>query len=525
MFACVCLGAALRLWGIEFGLPEVLAHPDESRVARTSLDFLSGNLNPGFFNYPTLFMYVNGAAYFAYCGVRVAAGYAASIRACAAGWPTAYEPFFVIARLISAAAGTAAIALAFCAGSRAADRESGVAGALFTAVAFLHVRDSHFGVTDVMMTTLVLLAVVALMAAHERPTTGRFAVAGLIAGFATSTKYNALLLGAPLLVSAWLHWRDARRGGPGVDWRVPVFVAAMALAFLAGTPYAILDPVSFWRDVTGEAAHLSAGHSVLLGVGWIYHARVTLRYGLTLPLLFGGVAGAVLLSFRRPRSAALLLAFPVVYYAVAGRGYTVFARYMIPVVPFLCITAGCLVTSIARVLACRFAPRAFVPVLSLVALAVAAPSLVKSVQMDRILTRADTRGITAEWIAAHVPSDESILLTGSNYGHPDLWRGVRPPWPMWRYDEARKGFVTPSGFTSAWPDWIVVQESPLVAYSSVPEGVRAELRRYDLRQSFIGLSMTTPHVFDQQDAFYLPLDGFERVARPGPNLHVYQRRR
>ncbi len=523
MFACACLGAALRLWGIEFGLPDVIAHPDEGRVARTSLDFLTGSLNPGFFNYPTLFMYVNGAAYVAYCSTRVATGHFDSIRACAASWPVAYEPFFVIPRLISAAAGTAAAILAARAGSRAADRETGIVAAFFTAVAFLHVRDSHFGVTDVTMTTLVLLAIVALMRAHERPDAVRFAVAGLVAGLAVSTKYNALLLGVPLLVSAAIRWRDAERPSR-LDSRVPVFALVMALAFLAGTPYAILDSAGFWRDVTAEAAHLSAGHSVMLGVGWMYHARVTLRYGLTLPLLAAGAAGAVLLAVRRPASAALLLAFPAAYYIVAGRGYTVFARYMIPVVPFLCITAAFVVTAAARALTRRLAPRAVTPAIAVLAIAVAGPSLVKTVRMDRVLSRADTRGLAAEWMASRVPADASILLTGSNVGHPALWRrGVRPPWPLWRYDESREGFLTPSGFTTTWPDWIVVQESPLVAYSRVPGGVRAALARYDLREAFIAIS--APHVFDQQDAFYLPLDGFDRVARPGPNLYVYEKRR
>lgn len=521
--ACACLGAVLRVWGIDFGLPTVIAHPDESRVARTSLDFLGGNLNPGFFNYPTLFMYLNGAAYLAYCSARVAAGHFDSIRACAASWPAAYEPFFLIPRLMSAAAGTAAVVLAAQAGARAADRTTGVVAALFTAVAFLHVRDSHFGVTDVMMTTLVLSAVVALMRAHEKPSGLRFAVAGLVAGLAVSTKYNAILLAAPLLVSAGLRWRDAgnRRG---IDWRVPVVVAMMALAFVAGTPYAVLDPAQFWRDVTGEAVHLSAGHGVFLGVGWIYHARVTLRYGLTLPLLLAGVAGAVVLAVRRPASAALLLAFPASYYVVAGRGYTVFARYMIPVVPFLCISAAFLVTVVARALLRRVAPHAATAAVAVLAIPMAGPSFVKAVRMDRVLARADTRGLAAEWIASQVPASASILLTGSNSGHPDLWRRrAPPPWPIWRYDESRDGFLTPSGFTTTWPDWIVVQESPLVAYSSVPDGVRAALTRYDLRQSFIASSVS--HVFDQQDAFYLPLDGFDRVARPGPNLYVYEKRR
>jgi hypothetical protein len=31
-------------------------------------------------------------------------------------------------------------------------------------------------------------------------------------------------------------------------------------------------------------------------------------------------------------------------------------------------------------------------------------------------------------------------------------------------------------------------------------------------------------VYDRQDAFFLPIDGFEEVARPGPTVLIYRRR-
>jgi hypothetical protein len=31
------------------------------------------------------------------------------------------------------------------------------------------------------------------------------------------------------------------------------------------------------------------------------------------------------------------------------------------------------------------------------------------------------------------------------------------------------------------------------------------------------------HVYDQQDAFYLPFDGFSGVERPGANFSIYRK--
>jgi hypothetical protein len=45
-----------------------------------------------------------------------------------------------------------------------------------------------------------------------------------------------------------------------------------------------------------------------------------------------------------------------------------------------------------------------------------------------------------------------------------------------------------------------------------------------LRHTIQALRVSEPHVYDQQDAFYLPIDGFARIARPGPNIRFYERR-
>jgi len=51
--------AALRFWGINWGLPLKKAHIDESVVIFYTMRFFTGDLNPHiFFDYPTLFLYV-----------------------------------------------------------------------------------------------------------------------------------------------------------------------------------------------------------------------------------------------------------------------------------------------------------------------------------------------------------------------------------------------------------------------------------------------------------------------------------
>src|SRR4029078_3292169 len=105
-------------------------------------------------------------------------------------------------------------------------------------------------------------------------------------------------------------------------------------------PLAVLDSQKFFGDVLSEARHLAEGHARDLGPGWLYHATTTLRYGLGLPLLLSGVAGLVILVVRQPRKGLIVALYPMAFYVVAGRGRTGFFRYMLPIVPFLCWSAG-----------------------------------------------------------------------------------------------------------------------------------------------------------------------------------------
>src|SRR5262249_52508589 len=137
-----------------------------------------------------------------------------------------------------------------------------------------------------------------------------------------------------------------------------ILVGAALLAFICGTPYAILDAPHFLEGLRFDFNHLNEGHGILLGRGWSYHLTFSLWYGLGAPLLLAGLAGAVLLTATSRKNAVVILTFPVLYYATVGRGYTVFVRYITPVVPFLCVTAAlAVVWMVRRFVTDQFAPR------------------------------------------------------------------------------------------------------------------------------------------------------------------------
>src|SRR5262249_38136597 len=340
-------------------------------------------------------------------------------------------PFLLVPRVLSVLAGVATIWLVYKLVDRLFDRLTAITSAFFVAVAFLHVRDSHFGVTDVPMTALVVAALVALSWAVENPTRVRgWALCGALSGLAASTKYNGGLVLAPAVLTAVVTLIQSE---PGARRKLLQGMAALVgsafIAFLCGTPYAILDAPHFLEGLRFDFSHLMEGHGFVLGRGWIYHLTFSLWYGLGAPLLAAGLAGMVLLAITSWKKAIVILTFPVLYYVMVGRGYTVFVRYITPVVPFLCVTAALLIVWIAR----QLAKEAVVPtVTAVMAVVIALPSIQRAVAFDSLIGRTDTRVLAAQWIASHVRSEERVGQIPPVLIYPDF--GVAKPANLSTFD-------------------------------------------------------------------------------------------
>ena len=79
--ACIVLvGLLLRLWGLDFGLPNVNTRPDESTLVHKAIAFGSGDLNPHFFKYPSLHFYLLAGVYGLYFAAGLGLGLFAGVQ-------------------------------------------------------------------------------------------------------------------------------------------------------------------------------------------------------------------------------------------------------------------------------------------------------------------------------------------------------------------------------------------------------------------------------------------------------------
>ena len=237
----VVAGLVLRLAELGVGLPAYPAE-DETTVMGVAIRVAAGDLNPHWFYWPSLWLYTLAFSF----GAFFLAGRAVGIFSSLHDFELAYfrDPtaLFLVGRGLSALLGTATIVLVYRLANRLGSRGVGLVAALLLAVSPLHVRYSHFMLTDVPMTFAICATFVVLLQAVEPPV--RLWPAALAGGFAMSIKYPAAALLIPLSLAAvgTLAWPP--RALPAVR-RLGVVVAAMAAGLVLTTPYAHVDFPTF----------------------------------------------------------------------------------------------------------------------------------------------------------------------------------------------------------------------------------------------------------------------------------------
>jgi 4-amino-4-deoxy-L-arabinose transferase-like glycosyltransferase len=513
--AIVAIAAVARFWGLSFGLPHTNTRPDETIIIDVALSFLRGNFRPDFYDYPWLFMWTLSGLYFLYFLWGHFTGAFHSIAEFVASWKFHWEPFFLIPRGLSAVMGTGTVLIVFRIARRIWGVPTGLVAALFMALAFLHVRDSHFATTDVAMTCLLTWSVAFIVDGHLSKRRRDFIIAGILGGLAAATKYNAVLLIAPLLVSYAINIfeQPAERRTQAVrDPRLLTYGVPFLAAFAIGVPFLVFDLPRFLDEIRLLRQSMEIGSRGLeLSAGWLHHLQFSLRYGLGLPLLAAGIAGAAALFVFEPRTAFLLLSFPITYFVVAGSIRNLFFRYAIPLVPFVCLAAARFVTRFIKSEA----------IVAVVAVLLVLPPAISSFRFDRIISQTDNRVVVARWFDDHVPAGSTVLMSGSAYGYVQF---TRDKYRAWVWDRNRRIFVVDPDKRPAagTPEWILLQDSPLPS-GTQPEVLQLLEHGYERIQDFPAFPSNGGQVYDPQDMFYAPFAGFDGVERPGPNFSLYKR--
>ena len=545
LIAILAVAGIVRYWALNFGLPDLWCRPDENQIAgiiTSPLRFF----HPGRFNYPSLYKYIVLSLYGLYYLFVLIADRYISIEDFIKRFLMDPAPFYLIARSLTAFLGTMTVFIVYKISKNLFDRRSALISSLFMSLAYLHVRDSHFGVADVPMTFFIMLAMLFLVNSYNRKDLKNYVLAGIFAGLAASTKYAGILLVVPMCIVHILNITSKKdlKITAFLDKRMIFFLISMGGAFLLGTPFALLDFSKFVSDLLFESGYLNYGHGIILSRGWSYHLWFSLFFGLGGSLWFASLLGIGILAKTDVKKAFLLCSFPLAYYIFIGKGYNVLVRYSVPLIPFLCMTASIFIIFLSNRLTAGFKRSTNSIVTYSLAILIILPSACNIIRFDRLLGEKDNRLIAAEWINENLAQGSSIYVAGFIYGKPYLSptietlekedRGTiekilsenKEPGAA-EENIGRFQFIKRYRDGDDLPQYIITEESPLIVYSQIPKTINDLLKNsYHLKKSFEVINVKNKeNLFDQQDAFYIPFVGFQEIRRPGPNLYVYEKNR
>jgi 4-amino-4-deoxy-L-arabinose transferase-like glycosyltransferase len=479
----LAVAAAMRLWGITWGLPDrthlFSYHPDEYFSLSAAFSLAQGDLNPRFFNYPSLYLYLAAAAGSLAGHVGTLGG---ALTGGQAGMPVLREvaemlrPLTLDARLVTVLLSLGTVLAAY----GVAGRLAGPAGALCAAAALAvmpgHVLQSHWATVDVPLAFFTTLSLYAALRLREDAGPRAALLAGLACGAAMATKYNgALVLAMPLAALA-VRAVSARKSGAlkASALQAGIVIVAMAAAFVCVSPYVLLDWTRAREGIAFEIRHMRAGEypaQTLEPNGWWFHLRA-LCYGtggcalLTVALALG------LYGVWRtwPRSAPLA-AFAALWFAAIGAAGVRYARYGVPLLPLLAIGSALGVAALlkAREGAEPSRVAAWVGAVALVPL-VALPAACSGLLCRSVAGR-DPRDAALSWVPQHVPPGARVGVLGAvwfdmpplDYNNGGEALGDMYPWvPSHRsaYKLVRTG-TSAETLDRERPEWLIASDFPL----------------------------------------------------------------
>jgi 4-amino-4-deoxy-L-arabinose transferase-like glycosyltransferase len=406
LLAVLGVALLLRTWGSDYGLPAYTRyHPDEhALVERAAAVLWTGDWNLGRFNYPPLYAYMQAGAYslyFLYGVTQELWRYVPSF---------AVPNYYLVGRLLTAVFGTLTVLVVFLTGRQVSGRRTGVLAAALLAVNYLHVVNSHYATFDIMVAFWVSLTVLFSLLIHERRQTKWYVLAGLMAGLAASTKYNGAVV---ILVPLLGHILSTRWGEWGwLDRRLLYLLAAFALGFFGGNPFALGNLPDFLNDLATVLHHYGTRHPGFEGRGnWRWYVTVFMRSA-DAPWIVTGVLGLLILLVREWRKGLLVAAFPVLYFLMVSGFIVRFERNMVPLLPVMALGGAWLLNGAADWVATQFGrdgglsdALAASLTLALVALPVTAAIL-----FDIELSRVDHREAAGQWVERNIKPGSKIAI-------------------------------------------------------------------------------------------------------------------
>jgi 4-amino-4-deoxy-L-arabinose transferase-like glycosyltransferase len=412
------VGLLLRLYGINFGLPYLYDIDERVYFVDKVIGMLAtGDLNPHWFGHPgTTTMYMLCVLY----TIIFLGGLGLGIFADVDDFKTLYyqDPavLYLSGRMLMAIFGVATILLTYIIARRLFNRPTGLLAATFLALSPLHVYFSKFIRTDIQMTFFLLVAFWFCLEIVERQTWSSYVLAGFFTGLATVTKYPALIISLMIMTAHILSI------GQRHTTKLFGSVIVGLLGAFIGSPFLFLDAKTVLSDifVQNRPRHLSAtGEGLIQNLVW--YVSDPLVDSLSLIGLILSAVGVVICLTSGQKNKWLLISFPVFFLFFIASLNLRWERWIIPMIPFLCILAAHTLHWTTTWIGNRWSSRASLGVGCIVLLGIVVPLFQADILQGRELSGTDTRTLARAWMLEHVPVGSRVLVEAYMPEFPKDW--------------------------------------------------------------------------------------------------------
>lgn len=243
----IFIALILRLVGITHSFPFIF-HPDEPTVVRSALG-VRFYPNPGHFDWPHLYIYLNYFLYMIFARFRTILE-VVGLRFIAPQiiWDESVI-FYLLTRIFTAILSGLTVIPVYKAAKRLFSKRIGLLSALAMAVIPFHVWHSHYSLTDAPMVFFLSWVMYFGVKIYKKGELKDYLLAGLFVGLSASTKYNGGL-SALIVPLAYLLRKISKKESIFEFKEIGRMVVSgfmSVLSFVLGTPYSVLDFKTFIR--------------------------------------------------------------------------------------------------------------------------------------------------------------------------------------------------------------------------------------------------------------------------------------
>lgn len=409
----------LRVYGIDFGLPELL-HPDEPFEINRALRLAAGSFDwrragKGGLYY-LLFAEIGVA--FAFLHLRGIVSGPAQF----AEWFVTHEHFFYLAgRWTCALLSTASVLLVFLIGKRMANRQVGLLAAALLAICPIVISEAHYSTVDDPLVFFLLCSWLFLLKAMDQERRRDWVAAAVFGGLAMITKLPAAIMLLPLLTAPFLLSRGSWKRRLGLSG---ILFALFMVVTIIGEPGYFrgigerLNKYLFLflpraADQTGsEVVKVGAALTVQQDRNVFLYYLQQMAWNAGWPLLVTAFMSLLWFSWRRHRFAWLLGSFLLPYLLLISltESNLVYGRYLLPVLPLIFLLAAAGIITVWRKYSEGPAHRRWIGLVFL--LLIFCSVLPHTWLAARKHALPSTRMLARDWIENHVAVDTTILFEG-----------------------------------------------------------------------------------------------------------------